>query len=397
VPVEECSEDGKSGYRWGSGKCYTYSPGDEAARKKAKQQAYLQGSAIAARTGEPMKASLLHYHKAFHPQALPPLDKAQALALINELAHEPVEEKDVYVARAQLANDRVDRSGERFPVEYLERFAATLPGKPLLLGHDKSSVPAGRWISASVARDSEGTTHLVGDFYLDADSEAVRLLKLGIAKDMSIGFVAGGRACDLCGEPVGKDHVCGSGHKLNQEYHGVRCTATYTGDLGRVEALEGSLVGVGCQIGAMAIGGKAAGAGNVLAAWELEEREPMNVNVAELEARVKMLEDENATLTKEAAFIAEGKQYRADLLGEIERKAGLLERNIDLDKSLLKHADIDTLKAYDEQLGKDMNVKFPPQPQSKMLGQGADVLPELGGGGGLRPVKDDPFFLARRS
>ena len=394
MPVEECTgENGKPGYRWGSsGACYEYTAGDEPARKKAKQRAYIQGSAIAARTGEPMKTgALFHLHKAFHPEALPPLDKAQALAIINELAAAPVEEGDVFVGRAQLANDQIDRSGERFPLPYLERFAQTLPGKPLLLGHDKATVPAGRWFSASVARDTAGVHHLVADFYLDSGSDAVRLLKLGIAKDVSIGFVAGGRTCDLCGTALGKDHFCEGGHRLNQEYDGRRCTATYGGDLEKVEALEGSLVGVGCQIGAQTMAAKAHGAAVVIESWVTED----TMNLAELEARVKMLEDENDSLRKDAALIEDGRQYHTDLLAEIERKAGVLKKPMTLEKALLQTAEIDTLKAMDAQLAEEINEKFPPVPQSKILGAGADVVPELGGGK-PRPVSaDSPLWMGR--
>ena len=47
MPVERCVEDGKPGYRWGKrGKCYTYAPGDEKGRAKAKQKAYIQGLAM---------------------------------------------------------------------------------------------------------------------------------------------------------------------------------------------------------------------------------------------------------------------------------------------------------------------------------------------------------------
>lgn len=45
MPVEECSENGKPGWRWGSGKCYTYPTGNKDASGKAKQKAYLQGAA----------------------------------------------------------------------------------------------------------------------------------------------------------------------------------------------------------------------------------------------------------------------------------------------------------------------------------------------------------------
>lgn len=58
MPIEECQEDNKPGYRYGeNGKCYTYTAGDEESRNAAKQQAYLQGAAISHQTGEEMKAS----------------------------------------------------------------------------------------------------------------------------------------------------------------------------------------------------------------------------------------------------------------------------------------------------------------------------------------------------
>jgi len=46
MPVTSCTENGKSGWRWGTkGKCYVYPTGDEDASNKAKQKAYLQGAA----------------------------------------------------------------------------------------------------------------------------------------------------------------------------------------------------------------------------------------------------------------------------------------------------------------------------------------------------------------
>lgn len=47
MPVQECNEDGKPGFKWGEeGKCYTYAPGDEQAAKDAKRKAIMQGLAI---------------------------------------------------------------------------------------------------------------------------------------------------------------------------------------------------------------------------------------------------------------------------------------------------------------------------------------------------------------
>lgn len=58
MPVQECEENGKPGYRYGGeGKCYTYTADNEESRKHAKQQAYIQGAAISANTGEAVKAA----------------------------------------------------------------------------------------------------------------------------------------------------------------------------------------------------------------------------------------------------------------------------------------------------------------------------------------------------
>jgi hypothetical protein len=53
IPVQACTREGKPGYKYGqAGHCYTYTRGDEKARKRAKQQAYIQGAAIESHTGE---------------------------------------------------------------------------------------------------------------------------------------------------------------------------------------------------------------------------------------------------------------------------------------------------------------------------------------------------------
>lgn len=47
MPVKECSENGRPGFKWGDeGKCYTYPPNNEGAKSKAKKSAILQGIAI---------------------------------------------------------------------------------------------------------------------------------------------------------------------------------------------------------------------------------------------------------------------------------------------------------------------------------------------------------------
>jgi hypothetical protein len=52
MPIQDCQEDGKPGYRWGEqGSCYTYTAGDAASRERAKERAKRQGRAIEAYRG----------------------------------------------------------------------------------------------------------------------------------------------------------------------------------------------------------------------------------------------------------------------------------------------------------------------------------------------------------
>lgn len=47
MPLKNCEENGKPGYKWGDeGKCYTYNPDNEGQQRNAKKSAILQGIAI---------------------------------------------------------------------------------------------------------------------------------------------------------------------------------------------------------------------------------------------------------------------------------------------------------------------------------------------------------------
>lgn len=47
MPIMKCQKNGKPGYKWGaSGKCYTYTRGNEQSRKKARQKVLKQMRAI---------------------------------------------------------------------------------------------------------------------------------------------------------------------------------------------------------------------------------------------------------------------------------------------------------------------------------------------------------------
>jgi len=52
MPVKRCRKNGKPGYKFGnSGKCYTYTAGNDTSRNRAKNKAHIQGAAIKGRGG----------------------------------------------------------------------------------------------------------------------------------------------------------------------------------------------------------------------------------------------------------------------------------------------------------------------------------------------------------
>ena len=340
--------------------------------------------------------------KSFTIKSLEPLDTDAALAAINQFTRRPVTAEEIFVGRAVLANDIYDKSGERFPVTYLERFAETIKGAPVLEAHDKRRSGVGRWFGATVDKDAAGHSHLITDFYLDAKSDVARRVDLGIASEVSIGVSVPrlARTCDLCG----KAYEGGCTHNVLEEYGGKTCTLTYGGDVRRVRAIEGSFVGVGCQHGAQVMRSKVWAPGGLLVEDDgqsvnlssyngtvntvmtrpdliLEDGcEPQGdaMEKAELEAANKALADENETLKKDSPWITAGKAYHAALLEEITKAYGVLKQDPAPMVKLLTNADVETLKEHRDGLLKQIDDKFPPSPVSKQLGEGGDPVPQTG-------------------
>lgn len=53
MPIQSCTKNGKPGFKYGaSGKCYTYTTGDEASRQQALEKAKAQARAIRASGGK---------------------------------------------------------------------------------------------------------------------------------------------------------------------------------------------------------------------------------------------------------------------------------------------------------------------------------------------------------
>ncbi|MHA1302897.1 MAG: XkdF-like putative serine protease domain-containing protein [Candidatus Heimdallarchaeaceae archaeon] len=104
MPIQNCYENNKPGYRWGeAGKCYTYTPGNEASRKNAKRKAILQGVAI---EGGSIKETIKEFAK----------DEKENIDM-EFVAKNFNDEQNIvfgwaYIAQDEKGNQLVDHSGE---------------------------------------------------------------------------------------------------------------------------------------------------------------------------------------------------------------------------------------------------------------------------------------------
>lgn len=252
---------------------------------------------------------------------------AAAMEQINYFALERLTPDEVYVRRMRLANDQVDRDYERFSREVLEQFAQTLVGKSVLVGHNYSMAPIGRFFDARVVGEgvegeANGASYLEAQFYAVATPQNEhdrRQIDGGVYSYVSIGFDAERLECDLCGK---ESRTCG--HVLGRDYDGQIATATWRGT---GEAYEGSIVYLGAQHGAQMVK-REEEALDKLARAKAEasaEAERLRAQVAHLEETLERRERRIDELEEKAE---EGSRYREELLADIARLGSLVgEKN----------------------------------------------------------------------
>lgn len=189
------------------------------------------------------------------------------MAMIQRFAPEMLDPEMIYARKEWLANDQVDRSFERFTTDTLQQFVMTIPGKAKLIGHDYKAAPLGRYFDASIEQDpATGWNWLAPKFYMvkTADNEHARAqIDGGVWSYVSIGFSCEKLVCDLCGEsfyswdcPHWPGEEYADAPAAGPQHSGMKsvCTLHYEG---QAEAVEGSIVYLGCQHDARIV--KAAG------------------------------------------------------------------------------------------------------------------------------------------
>lgn len=198
-----------------------------------------------------MSDPLLHQRRAVieaSPDALPD----GLLAKINAQARRALAERDVFARSMYLCSDRVCPSDHlRFTPRALAAIARLLPGRSVLAGHDRASLPLARFCHAAlVQRPDHDGLWVRAWFYWLRDTAGARDLLLnldgGIYREVSIAWRYRDDVCSICNAARhGCDHVPG------RDYQGRLCHRVIDEV---VDVLEGSLVYRGADAGACVTG-----------------------------------------------------------------------------------------------------------------------------------------------
>ncbi len=156
----------------------------------------------------------------------------EELAKINTFTRRELQEDEVYVFKAILCDNDLDRDYEHFSTQALYKLAELFVGKTGIFDHNpKASNQTARVFETAVEVDStrktalgENYTYLSAKAYMLRNAENESLISQidgGIKKEISVGCSVKSRVCSICGELNG---MCS--HKAGAQYDGKLCHFT---------------------------------------------------------------------------------------------------------------------------------------------------------------------------
>ena len=178
------------------------------------------------------------------------------LRAINKYALEPLTADQVFVFRATLCDNEVDRQSERFTVKALQDLKKLFVGKTVIKDHSWSANDQVARIYATelvmsetaVTKSGEPSAQLVAYCYMvktASNADLIAEIKGGIKKEGSVGFRASSVICSICGTDNAKSYCRHwPGKSYEKEGGPQQCIFTLAGVS---DAYEFSLVAVPAQ------------------------------------------------------------------------------------------------------------------------------------------------------
>lgn len=207
--------------------------------------------------------------------------KEKFLPAVRETAGATLDPEEFHVRGMLLCNSRRDRYYSRFTPDALNEVVDLLPGRPVMIGHNRTTLPIGRFFSAkrTFGRANEPMHETRGPradrywveglFYLpkDAEGDAIaRRIDMGIYRDTSIGWRCTDATCSLCGNNIDNRSACH--HVPGELYDDGFADFAFSGI---TSVMEGSLVFSGGQIDTTTFNPEARSRSGSVSDFELED------------------------------------------------------------------------------------------------------------------------------
>lgn len=177
---------------------------------------------------------------------------ADDLEKINRYTRREFKAEEIYTFSVALCDNEIDRDGERFRPEALEKLAGLFLGKTGIFNHSmQTQNQTARIYDCFVETDQTRTTkggelysRLVAKAYLprsDKNRDFILELESGIKKEVSVGCSVAQVTCSICGADLKRG---GCSHEKGKTYGGKLCCAVLDEP---TDAYEWSFVAVPAQ------------------------------------------------------------------------------------------------------------------------------------------------------
>jgi predicted RNA-binding Zn-ribbon protein involved in translation (DUF1610 family) len=171
------------------------------------------------------------------------------MSLVNKFSKVTLKTSDVYIRSMWLANDIIDSYYSRFNEKTLGDLARLSPKAPILIGHQKGTLPIGKTFKAQTTRREDGHWWLRTWFYWPKDmnhsEDLERGIETGLYDECSISWAYDKAWCSICSKDIRTcDHIPGNMYHTET---GERLCWYETDDI--TDVLEASFVYKGGQVG----------------------------------------------------------------------------------------------------------------------------------------------------
>mgnify|MGYP001559767704 CR=1 FL=1 len=185
--------------------------------------------------------------KERQPSRLSLLEKDGDIAKINALRPpRPIVADDVLMQGCRLTGNRLNSQGGRFRDVDIPMLAEKTIAAPLMVAHDRESLPVGRFFDGWVLDEGE-CKYVCNSFYVPSDESGQSLIhriEMGIISELSISFRCKKLSCSIDGLEI-RDRECSHFPGVTYPVGGL-CFYWYDEIL---DVLEGSLVFRGAHPG----------------------------------------------------------------------------------------------------------------------------------------------------